>query len=156
LFGVEGSELVATVESTISTLEGTVSAICSQLREGSTALENARRTVSAKAAVASFFDNLYVGNIAAAFARVSDDVKWWVPGGIRLKMDKPQMMKRMGLANAIKCEIMEAVLGESCIAVRVSLGGKSYQFMFLFGGDQIVGVRETLDVAPLTELVKRK
>jgi hypothetical protein len=60
------------------------------------------------------------------------------------------------LANAIKCEIMEAVLGESCIAVRVSLGGKSYQFMFLFGGDQIVGVRETLDAGPLTELVKKK
>jgi hypothetical protein len=38
----------------------------------------------------------------------------------------------------------------------VSLGGKSYQFMFLFGGDQIVGVKEKLDVAPLTELVKQK
>ncbi len=153
---MEGSELLATLEGTISTLEGTASEICLQLREGNAALEDSRRTVSAKAAVASFFDNLNVGNITEAFARVSDDVKWWAPGGIRLNIDKPQMMKRMSVANGIKCEIMEAVLGESCVAVRVSLGARSYQFMFLFGGDQIVGVKENLDVAPLTELVKRK
>ncbi len=145
------------LEETISMLEVTAAGLRRQLVAGNEQLENARKMVAAKLCVISFFDNLSQGRIAEAFLEVSDDVKWWAPGGEILAVDKEQMMKRMEQAKRkLVFMIKEIVLGESCIAVSVSLATKSYQFLFFFRGEQIVGIREKSDSLPSAELVKRK
>ncbi len=144
------------LEETICVLEATVSGIRVQLREGSERLESARTMVAIKLAVASFFENLTAGKTAEAFSGVADNVKWWAPGGILLHIDKERMMRRMQSAPAAEFVIKEAALGDSCVAVRVALGAKSFQFLFLFEGQKIVGVKESVDNAPLLELLKKK
>jgi hypothetical protein len=140
------------LEETILQLEVTVEGLNLQLRTGSEQLEGARKMFG-KLCVISFFDNLSAGRIAEAFQRVSDDVKWWAPGGKLLNVGRERMIKRMELAVKIVFTIREIILGESCIAVRVSTATGCFQFMFLFRGEQIVGVKENSDAKPLGELL---
>ncbi len=141
------------LEETISQLEVTVAGLNHQLRTGSEQLESARKMFR-KLCVISFFDNLSAGRTAEAFLRVSDNVKWWAPGGRLLSIDKERMMKRMGSAAKIVFTIREIILGESSVAVRVASATGCFQFVFLFQGEQIVGVKENSDAKPLEDFLK--
>jgi hypothetical protein len=143
------------LEETISQLEVTVAGLNLQLRAGSEQLESARKMFS-KLCVISFFDNLSCGRTAEAFQRVSDDVKWWAPGGKLIIVNKERMIKRMELATKTVFTIREIILGESCVAVKVSSATGCFQFMFLFRGEQIVGVNENSDAKPLGDLLKQQ
>ncbi len=139
-------------------LESTVSNIGLQLREGNDELDNARRKVANMGAVAALFENLSAGKTAEAFSGVADKVKWWAPGGILLHVDKERMMRRIEAAPCGHFQIKEAAVGDSCVAVRVVLTD-SFQFLFLFEGKQIVGVKEQTSEGsrmPLVELLMRK
>ena len=85
---------------------------------------------------------------------MSDNVKWWAPGGKRLDVDKKSMIRRMGGATKIVFTIREILVGESCVAVRVSAATGYFQFSFLFQAEEIVGVRENSDAKPLQDLLK--
>ncbi len=146
-------ELRMVLEETISMLEVTATGLRRQLGAGNEQLENARKMVAAKLCVISFFDNLSQGRTADAFLEVSDDIKWWAPGGKMLDVDKKHMIMRMAKSKKLAFVIKELVVGKSCIAVSVSAATKSYQFLFLFCGDQIVGVKEKSDARPLMELL---
>lgn len=119
--------------------------------------------------VEQFFLYLTAGKIAEAFALVSDDVKWWVPGtlpfsGTKTKAEYMYVVGRIqagfpaGLAFKVNGLTTE---GERVAAEVESLGehvnGKTYNnryhFLFVIRGERIVEVREYMDTLHLANLI---
>ncbi len=104
-----------------------------------------------KLSVALFFANLSAGKPADAFA----NAKWWAPGGVLLPFDKERVMRRMQ-ASSTDFVVKDVVVGDSCLAARVEFNRTMFQFLFLFQGGKIVGVKENTDDVPLIATFKRK
>lgn len=178
---VGNEELRLSLEETISRLEETIAGLGQQLETGSLQLDDARRitvTLATKLSVVTFFEDLSNRRLSEAFANVSDDVRvlllesclfclsfqqvmWSAPGGILLKATKKQMMRRMesSVSGGIVFDIKEIIIRDSfTVAVRVGfvkvgeIFEDMYQFMFLFSGNVIVGVKENTDKKPLSEI----
>ena len=119
--------------------------------------------------VEAFFADLNQGRTDEAFARVADEVEWWVPGtlpfsGTKTKdeyMDVVAMIATtfpQGLAFEVRGLTAE---GDRVAAEVVSLGqhtsgrtyNNHYHFLFILRAGLIVAVREYMDTLHLHDLV---
>ena len=119
--------------------------------------------------VEQFFANMTQGNVDEAFAVVSADVKWWVPGtlpfsGTKSKEQYLAIVGRIqaGFPRGVSFTIRGTTQESDRVAVEVeSLGvhvnGKTYNnryhFLFTIRDGKIVEAKEYMDTLHLKDLI---
>lgn len=125
--------------------------------------------MSHKQIVESFFKHLNKGDVAAAFALVRDDVKWWVPGTLPFSgtKDKTQYMGivsriQSGFPTGLVFTVKNMVAENNQVAAEVeSLGqhvnGKTYankyHFLIALEDNRFSAVKEYMDTLHLKDLI---
>ncbi len=117
-----------------------------------------------------FFDQFSKGNIDTAFALVSDDAVWWVPGdlpfsGTKTKAQYLQVVGSIqsGFPNGLKLDATSMIAEGDKVAVEVSsygehVNGKTYtnkyHFLMTIKDGQITKVKEYMDTLHLFQLIQ--
>ena len=124
---------------------------------------------SNKQIVSDFFKHLNAGNVAAAFEKVADEVKWWVPGALPFSGTKNKA-GYMGIVNKIqtgfpaglKFAVNTLVAEGDHVAAEVEslgqhLSGKTYNnkyhFLFTLLEGKVIAVKEYMDTQHLKDLI---
>ena len=127
-------------------------------------------TMTNKQLVSQFFDYFSRGEIEPAFALVSDDVSWWVPGdlpfsGTKTKAEYMQVVGAIqsGFPDGLKLDATAMIAEGDKVAVEVSSYGQhvngrtyenKYHFLMTIAGGEIVEVKEYMDTLHLHQLIQ--
>lgn len=127
-------------------------------------------TMQNKELVSSFFSHFSSGNIDEAFALVSDDASWWVPGdlpfsGTKTKAEYLQVVGAIqsGFPNGLKLEATSMVAEGNKVAVEVASNGdhangrkytNQYHFLITIEDGKFVEVKEYMDTLHLYQLIQ--
>jgi len=134
-------------------------------------LHGAKETpVNGKEVVATFFDRFSNGEIDAAFALVSDDASWWVPGdlpfsGNKTKSEYLQVVGaiQQGFPDGLKLTVTSMVAEGNKVAAEVESYGKhvsgkryanKYHFLITVEDSEISAVKEYMDTLHLSQLIQ--
>jgi len=132
--------------------------------------EQEEKVTANKKTIQSFFDNFNENKISDAFALVSEDVKWWVPGtlpfsGTKTKAEYLGIVKRIqeGFPQGFKLNVTHMIGEETMVAAEVESLGKhangmtynnKYHFLFTIGNDgKIIAVKEYMDTQHLANIL---
>jgi len=125
--------------------------------------------IDTKKTITTFFEHLTAGRFDEAFAKVDDNVAWWVPGnlpfsGTKNKAQYMGIVKRIQSAfpQGLRLEVKDMIAEGPFVAAEVESHGKHsngkiynnhYHFLFTFKGDTIVAVKEYMDTQHLHDLI---
>ena len=123
-----------------------------------------------KALVTTFFERFSAGEIDQAFALVSDDVSWWVPGdlpfsGTKTKEQYMQVVNsiQQGFPDGLELDATGMIAEGNQVAVEVASNGKHvngktytnrYHFLITIEGGKIVDEKEYMDTLHLFQLIQ--
>ena len=123
-----------------------------------------------KEIVATFFELFSSGDIDQAFALVSDDVSWWVPGdlpfsGTKTKTEYLQVVGsiQQGFPSGLKLEVTSMIAEGNQVAAEVASHGEHangrtyanrYHFLITIEDGLMVEVREYMDTLHLLRLIE--
>ena len=123
-----------------------------------------------KDVVTSFFKDFSAGNIDNAFALVSDDASWWVPGdlpfsGTKTKAEYLQVVGaiKAGFPNGLELKVTSMLAEGNKVAVEVAsygehVNGKTYtnkyHFLITIEDGKLVNVKEYMDTLHLYQLIQ--
>ncbi len=127
-------------------------------------------TVQNKKLVSDFFSHFSNGNIDEAFALVSENASWWVPGdlpfsGTKTKAEYLQVVGAIqsGFPNGLKLEVTSMIAEGNKIAVEVASHGdhangktyaNQYHFLITIENGEMVAVKEYMDTLHLFQLIQ--
>lgn len=122
-----------------------------------------------KEIVTKFFHYLSDGRIKEAFATVSDDASWWIPGtlpfsGHKTKAEYLQVvgMIQSRFPNGLKLELKSMIEEGNKVAAEVESNGQhtngkiyanKYHFLLTVENGQIIHVKEYMDTLHLAQLI---
>jgi ketosteroid isomerase-like protein len=128
------------------------------------------RAMDDKQLVTRFFEQFSSGNIDAAFALVSDDASWWVPGdlpfsGTKTKAEYLQIVSSIqkGFPNGLKLDATAMIAEGGKFAVEVSSYGEhvsgkiytnKYHFLITVKDGKLTEVKEYMDTLHLFQLIQ--
>jgi ketosteroid isomerase-like protein len=123
-----------------------------------------------KELVSTFFEHFSAGEIDPAFALVSDDVSWWVPGdlpfsGTKTKEEYMQVVGSIqkGFPDGLELQATGMIAEGNQVAVEVASFGKhvngkthtnKYHFLITIEDGKIVDVKEYMDTLHLFQLIQ--
>ncbi len=127
-------------------------------------------TAQNKRIVAEFFEKFSNGDIDPAFALVSDDVDWWVPGdlpfsGTKTKAEYLQIVGSIqrGFPAGLRLEATSMIAEGNQVAVEVESYGEHangktynnrYHFLITIESGKITEVKEYMDTLHLFQLIQ--
>ncbi len=120
--------------------------------------------------VATFFKKFSAGDIDGAFAGVSDNVSWWIPGdlpfsGTKSKAECLQVVDsiKRGFPDGLQLKIVSMIAEGSKVAAEVESLGKhlngrdyinKYHFLMTIENGKFVEVKEYMDTLHLSQLIQ--
>ena len=123
-----------------------------------------------KSIVKEFFKNFSAGNIGEAFALVSDNASWWVPGdlpfsGTKTKAQYLQVVGaiKKGFPKGLKLNIVSMIAEGNTVAAEVESEGdhysgkkyeNKYHFLIKIENGKIIEVKEYMDTLHLYQLIQ--
>ena len=123
-----------------------------------------------KEVVSDFFELFSAGEMAAAFALVSDDVRWWVPGdlpfsGTKTKAEYLLVVGNIqrGFPNGLQLRAVSMIAEGDKVAAEVESDGlhangrsyaNKYHFLITIQDGLMIEVREYMDTLHLFQLIQ--
>ena len=123
-----------------------------------------------KELVTEFFEHFSAGEVDQAFAFVSDDVSWWVPGdlpfsGTKNKAEYMQVVGsiQQGFPDGLELKATGMIAEGNQVAVEVASNGKHvngktytnmYHFLITIEDGKMVDVKEYMDTLHLFQLIQ--
>ncbi len=123
-----------------------------------------------KQVVTDFFKHFSAGDIDPAFAMVSDDATWWVPGdlpfsGTKSKAEYLQVVGAIqtGFPDGLELKLTSMIAEGDTVAAEVASNGdhangrkytNKYHFLITIKDGKIIAVKEYMDTLHLYQLIQ--